>query len=97
MRAARPYFYVSDFKDVRVKLVAEATADGYRRAVPLASTSKGKVGAVISTQQGVSKLPSVTPPRLLELGVRYFHHRKEGQGCMTLEYAIEPSRVAERE
>jgi hypothetical protein len=51
-----PEFLVSDLKEIKVKLLAEATADGYRRAVALAGNSRARVGALVSAEQGVIQI-----------------------------------------
>lgn len=56
IRAGAPMFMVADLKDTKLKLLAQATDDGYRRALALAKGSKGKVGALISAQQGVFQI-----------------------------------------
>ena len=56
IRATSPEFYVSDLKDTKLSLLAQATEDGYRRALALASNSQGKVGALQSAQQRVFQI-----------------------------------------
>ncbi len=56
IRAFPPAFFISDLKDAKLGLLAEATADGFRRAQVLAENSKGKVGELIGAQQGVFQI-----------------------------------------
>lgn len=56
LAVSTPEFYITDLKDTKIKLLAEATADGYRRAITLAEQSHGKVGALISAEQGVFQI-----------------------------------------
>jgi hypothetical protein len=51
-----PEFVVSDLKDVKVRLLAQATEDGYRRALALAENSRARVGGLVSAEQGVLQI-----------------------------------------
>lgn len=51
-----PQYLVSDLKDMKVKLLALATEDGYRRAQALARSSHAKVGGLVSAEQGVIQI-----------------------------------------
>ncbi len=92
IRAGDPDFYISDLKDTKLGLLAEATSDGYRRAVALADNSKGKVGALISAQQGVfqiTKRNSTDTSGYGEYDTSTIE--KTAKAVVTLEYAIEPN------
>jgi hypothetical protein len=56
IKASPPAFFVSNLKDTKLELLAQATEDGYRRATVLAQNSRGQVGALISAQQGVFQI-----------------------------------------
>ncbi len=56
IRAFAPEFFISDLKDAKLALLAEATTDGFHRAQVLAENSHGKVGELISAQQGVFQI-----------------------------------------
>ena len=54
--AEAPRFYVSDLKSIKLELLETATRDGYDRARTLAQNSGGRVGALISAEQGVIQI-----------------------------------------
>jgi len=92
----QPAFLLSDLKDTKVKLLAEATRDGYQRAMTLAENSGGRVGALISAQQGVFQ---ITEPNSTDIS-GYGEYdtstiEKTAKAIVTLEYAIE-SRMSKR-
>jgi hypothetical protein len=92
IQAAPPQFYVSDLKDTKLGLLAEATADGYRRAVVLAKNSNGKVGALISAQQGVFQITRKNSTDTSGCGEYDTSTiEKTAKAVVTLEYAIEPN------
>jgi hypothetical protein len=90
IQAAPPMFLVSDLKDTKLRLLAQATEDGYRRAQALAQGSKGKIGALTSAQQGVFQ---ITERHSTETsgGGEYDTSsiEKTAKAVVTLEYAIE--------
>jgi len=92
IRASSPQFYISDLKDTKVGLLARATEDGHRRAVTLAENSGGKVGALISAQQGVFQITernSTDTSGYGEYNTRTIE--KTAKAVVTLEYAIQPN------
>jgi uncharacterized protein len=91
--ASAPEFYVTDLKDTKLGLLAKATEDGYRRAVALAENSRGKVGALISAQQGVfqiTKRNSTDTSGYGEYDTSTIE--KTAKAVVTLDYAIETGR-----
>jgi len=93
IRPQNPEFYISDLKDVKLGLLAEATSDGYRRAVALADNSKGKVGALISAQQGVFQITERNSTDTSGYGAYDTSTiEKTAKAVVTLEYAIEPNK-----
>lgn len=90
IRASAPAFMISDLKDTKLRLLQAATDDGYRRALALAEGSKGKIGALISAQQGVFQ---ITEPHSTDTS-GYGEYdtstiEKSAKAVVTLEYAIE--------
>ncbi len=90
IRSSPPAFYVADLKDTKLRLLAQATEDGYRRAVALAENSKGKVGALISAQQGVFQITERNSTATSGYGEYDTSAiEKTAKAVVTLEYAIE--------
>lgn len=90
IRSSPPAFYVADLKDTKLRLLAQATEDGYRRAVALADNSKGKVGALISAQQGVFQITERNSTATSGYGEYDTSAiEKTAKAVVTLEYAIE--------
>ena len=84
-----PEFYISDLKETKLQLLAKATEDGYLRAVTLAEKSKGKVGALLSAEQGVFQITernSVDTSGYGEYDTSTIE--KTAKIVVTLEYAI---------
>lgn len=91
--AAPPEFYISDLKATKLQLLTRATEDGYRRAVALADNSQGKVGALISAQQGVFQITERNSTDTSGYGeYDTATIEKTAKAVVTLEYAIEPRR-----
>lgn len=91
IRASPPSFVVADLKDTKLRLLQAATDDGYRRALALAAGSKGRIGALISAQQGVFQITSLHSTDTSG-GGEYDTStiEKTAKAVVTLEYAIEP-------
>jgi hypothetical protein len=88
--ATSPEFTISDLKDTKVALLAKATEDGYRRAISLAENSKGRVGALISAQQGVFQITERNSTDTSDYGEYDTSAiEKTAKAIVTLEYAIE--------
>lgn len=93
IRAGSPEFYISDLKDTKLALLAEATSDGYRRAVALAANSKGRVGTLISAQQGVFQITERHSTDTSGYGAYDTSTiEKTAKAVVTLGYAIEPEK-----
>lgn len=85
-----PAFYLSDMKDLKLTLLADATRDGYRRAVALAENSGGRVGALISANQGVFQITERNSTDISGYGEYNTDTiEKTAKAIVTLEYEIE--------
>jgi uncharacterized protein len=92
VQASSPEFYVSDLKDTKLGLLARATEDGYHRAVALARSSRGKVGPLISAQQGVFQITERNSTDISGCGEYDTSTiEKTAKAVVTLEYAIQPN------
>jgi len=88
-----PEFYVSTLPATKLELLAKATGDAYQRAVVLAEKSRGRVGALISAQQGVLQITERHSTDTSGYGVyNTATIEKTAKAVVTLEYAIEPVR-----
>jgi len=88
-----PEFYVSSLQAIKLELLAKATDDAYRRAGVLAENSRGRVGALISAQQGVLQITERHSTDTSGCGVYDTATiEKTAKAVVTLEYAIEPVR-----
>ena len=86
-----PEFYVSTLPATKLELLAKATDNAYRRAVVLAENSRGRVGALISAQQGVLQITERHSTDTSGYGVYDTATiEKTAKAVVTLEYAIEP-------
>ena len=93
LSVSAPQFYITDLKDTKVKLLAEATDDGYRRAVTLAEKSHGKVGPLISAEQGVFQITTRNSTDTSGYGVYDTATiDKTVKAIVTLKYEILPSK-----
>lgn len=93
IRASSPAFFITDLKDTKLKLLAAATEDGYRRAVALAENSKGKVGALTSAHQGVFQITERNSTETSSYGEYNTDTiEKTAKAVVTLEYAIDGPR-----
>jgi uncharacterized protein len=91
--SSAPAFYVSDLKDTKLGLLAKATADGYQRALALAENSRGKVGALMSAQQGVFQITERNSTDTSGYGEYDTSTiEKTAKAIVTLEYSIESGR-----
>lgn len=86
-----PSFYITDLQDIKIKLLAKATADGYRRALTLAENSGGQVGALTSAGQGVFQITTRNSTETSGYGV-YDEStiEKTVKAIVNLEYEIKP-------
>jgi hypothetical protein len=90
-----PAFTISDLKDTKLTLLAEATRDGRRRADALAGNSGGRVGALISAQQGVFQITQRNSTDISGYGEYDTSTiEKTAKAIVTLEYEIESPRGA---
>lgn len=85
-----PDFYITDLKDTKLKLIAEATQDGHRRATALAEHSGGRVGSLISAQQGVFQITERNSTDVSGYGEYDTSTiEKTAKAIVTLEYAVD--------
>ncbi len=88
-----PEFFVSTLSATKLELLAKATDDAYRRAVVLAENSRGRVGALISAQQGVLQITERHSTDTSGCGVYDTATiEKTAKAVVTLEYAIDSVR-----
>lgn len=93
LSASAPEFYVSEMKDIKLELLSKATEDAYRRAVTLAESSHGKVGALMSAQQGVFQITARHSTDTSGYGMYDTATiEKTAKAVVTLEYAIDAGR-----
>lgn len=93
LSASSPEFYVSDLKETKLELLSKATEDAYRRAVALAESSHGKVGALMSAQQGVFQITARHSTDTSGYGMYDTATiEKTAKAVVTLEYAIDAGR-----
>jgi hypothetical protein len=88
--AGTPRFYVSDLKAVKMELLEKATKDGHSRALALAGNSGGKVGALLSAEQGVIQITERNSTETSGDGVYDTRSiAKTAKVVVTLEYAVD--------
>lgn len=88
--ANTPRFYVSDLKAVKMELLEKATKDGYNRAQALAKNSGGRVGALLSAEQGVIQITERNSTDTSGDGVYDTKSiAKTAKVVVTLEYAVD--------
>ncbi|MCJ8331356.1 MAG: SIMPL domain-containing protein [Lentisphaeria bacterium] len=84
-----PDYMVTDLKQIKFDVLSEATTNGYKRATLLADNSGGKVGTLISAQQGIFQ---ITGPNSTETsGSGYYETTsidKTIKAVVNLEYKI---------
>lgn len=91
--AGSPEFYVSRLDEAKLELLSMATEDGYRRAVKLAEKSHGRIGALISAQQGVFQITTPYSTESSSMGIYDTATiDKTAKAVVTLDYAIESNR-----
>lgn len=85
-----PAYYVSDLREVKMDLIAEATADGCQRALAMAKNSGGRVGALCSARQGIFQITVPNTTETSDYGIYDTSTiEKTVKAVVTLEYAIE--------
>lgn len=85
-----PNFYLSDLGDLKLKLLAMATEDAYKRAQTLASNSGGAVGKLNSARQGVFQITTPNSTETSDYGVYDTSTiDKTAKVVVTLDYTIE--------
>lgn len=90
-----PQFLISNnlLEQMKRDLIAQATEDGYQRAIAMARNSGSRVGELVSAQQGVFQ---ITPPLSTETASWGVYDtttiNKMAKIAVTLEYAILPGK-----
>ena len=93
IQASAPAFTISMLSDTKMALLAAATENGYQRAEALASNSHGKVGSLLSAQQGVLQITARNSTDTSGYGeYDTTTIEKTVKAVVTLEYAIERNR-----
>ena len=93
VRGFAPEFYVSDLQAIKLDLLARATEDGFRRAQALARNSQGRVGGLVSAQQGVFQITRRHSTDTSGYGMYDTQTPdKTAKAVVTLEYAIDPEK-----
>ena len=88
-----PEYVVIGIEDIKMKLLAKATANGYERANILARNSNGKVGKLNSASQGVFQITPVNSTDVSDSG-NYDTStiEKTIKAVVTLDFGIESGR-----
>lgn len=86
----RPDFRIQNLNEIKLKLLEQATANGYKRAVTMAKHSSGKVGSLCSARQGVFQITSPNSTETSSWGCYDTSTiKKTVKAVVTLEYLIE--------
>lgn len=89
VRSEKVAFTDSQIEKVKLELLAETTQNGWQRAEVLAERSKGKVGALISANQGVFQIVPVDSTEVSGEGVYDTSTiEKAIKAVVTLEFAV---------
>lgn len=92
LTVAAPEFLITQMETLKRELLAKATEDGYQRAIVMARNSGGRVGELVSAQQGVFQ---ITMPLSTETSSWGMYDtstiEKTAKVVVTLEYAILPA------
>ena len=89
VRSGEVAFTSSQIEKAKLELIAEATQNGRQRAEALAEQSKGKVGALISANQGVFQIVPVDSTEVSGAGIYDTTTvEKTVKAVVTLEFAV---------
>ena len=85
-----PEYYITDLKNIKMDLLAEATNDGYKRAQLMASNSGGKVGKLVEAQQGIFQITTPDSTDVSDYGTYDTRTiEKDIKSVVTLKYLLE--------
>lgn len=85
-----PFYYITDLSDTKMELLAQATHDGYQRALLMAKNSGGKVGRLVEAQQGVFQITTPDSTDVSSYGIYDTSTIiKDIKAVVTLKYLIE--------
>jgi hypothetical protein len=95
LTVSAPEFLITKLDETKRELLALATEDGYRRALVMARNSGGRVGELVSAQQGVFQITTPLSTETSSWGVYDTSTiEKSAKVVVTLEYAILPGPAA---
>jgi hypothetical protein len=87
-----PEFLITNLDEIKRELLARATADAHQRALVIARNSGGRVGELISAQQGVFQITTPLSTDTSSWGIYDTSTiEKSAKVVVTLEYAILPA------
>jgi len=90
LQAEAPQYLYTALDDLKLELLAEATANGHERAVRLVTGSPNRVGSLRGASQGVFQITPAHSTEVSSTGVNDTSSlRKVTKAVVTLEYAIE--------
>lgn len=90
-----PEFYVTGLQDLKMDLLRKATADGRRRAETLVAGSGGRVGSLVSAEQGVFQITTRNSTETSGYGMYDTSTvDKTVKAVVTMVYAIEQEKQA---
>ena len=91
LTVSAPEFLLSRMEELKRELLAKATEDGYQRAIVMARNSGGRVGELVSAQQGVFQITTPLSTETSSWGMYDTSTiEKTAKVVVTLEYAILP-------
>lgn len=90
LMAEAPHYLYTKLDDLKLELLAEATANGHERAVRLVTGSPNTVGSLRGASQGVFQITPAYSTEVSSMGINDTDSlRKVTKAVVTLEYAIE--------
>ncbi len=90
LQAELPRYLYTKLDDLKLELLAEATANGHERAVRLVTGSPNTVGSLRGASQGVFQITPAHSTEVSSTGINDTDSvRKVTKAVVTLEYAIE--------
>ncbi|HMP76075.1 MAG TPA: SIMPL domain-containing protein [Kiritimatiellia bacterium] len=91
LTVSAPEFLISQMETLKRELLARATEDGFQRAMVMAQNSGGRVGELVSAQQGVFQITTPLSTETSSWGMYDTSTiEKTAKVVVTLEYAILP-------
>ncbi len=91
LTVSAPEFLITNMESLKRDLLARATEDGYQRALVMAQNSGGRVGELVSAQQGVFQITTPLSTETSSWGMYDTSTiEKTAKVVVTLDYAILP-------